>query len=286
MRVAQTYDDYMKGKSACEDVISWAELFGRWLFQKKMSSGTVLTVLPGESTVDYYLYAFSPSGKLLLKSWKNSFSNGLSASLELGLYADPAVRQWWDQVLFSEGNGIYYDRYYDNLRIAESSDQLFSGFLERIKTELAKIPISKAKQVFFPKCLVEHKPLLYVLQSEYNVRVCTIPELSVDSSLDESFPGFDNSRQAVLNAGGGIPVDFLFKHGLTIRVPNHSSTLDSPALPGVNWGMITAGNSNRYSSGGIEYFETMINAESDLFGNVFLNVYEFDKRIKCLKCYE
>ena len=283
MRVAQTYDDYITGKAACDDVISWAELFGRWLIQKKEPGKTVITVLPSVSYVDYYYYAVEHSGKLLLKDWKNSFQNGLLSSLELDLHADPVVRQWWDLVFFQDNNGIHYDGYYDDFRIAEKSNYSFSQFLSRIKDELAKIPISKVVEIYLPKSFIEHKPLLYILQSEYEVSVSPIPELPVDSPLVESFPGIVNNSKLVLNAGGGIPIEVLLKHYLTIQIPNESITLESPALPGLDWAKITSGNRYRFFSGGIEYFEVSISAETDLFGNVFLNVYEFGKKTKCIK---
>ena len=283
MKVTKKYDDYIKRKAACEDVISWAELFGRWLLQNKVHPETVLAILPDKSSVDYYLYNISQSEQLHLEGWQNDSPNNLSASLELDAYAAPSVRKWWDHVFFQGESGISYDGYYDDLRIAESSSLTFTQILSGIKAELDKIPIREVKHIYLPKDIVTHKPLLYILQREYSINVSPFPDLSTKSFSKGEYSIVDGKNQLVLKAGGGIPIDVLFKHNLKIQVPNDSGTLNSPALSGINWGSIISGNNIRYLSGGVEYFETMINAESDLFGNVFLNVFEFDKRIKCFK---
>jgi len=283
MRPIQFYDEYLKRKADCEDVISWAEFFWRWLFQGNERHPSVLTILPSESFVDYYHYGFSRLGKPYLKGWKYGCPNKLLASLELGVYADPAVQQWWDQVFFQDDNGVSYDKYYDDFRISESSALTFSHLLDRIRSEIGKIPIPKDTHIFLPHNIVNHKPLLYVLQSEFGASISVIPEISVDSHFNESFPRIKNNKPLILNAGGGIPLDDLLGHCLTIQVPNLSATLESHALPGITWGMIASGNNYRYFLGDIEFFEIMIMAEIDLFGNVFLNVYEFNKKIKCIK---
>ena len=280
MRIAQTYDDYLKGKTSCDDVVSWAEVFAKWLLQSAAHSNKVVAMLPRDSSVDYYQYEVSPSGQISLKEWKNAVPSSLLSVLEMPMLSDSKTRLWWNNVFYQDERGIHYDEYYDDLRIAEKSRKTFAQFLDAINDEFSSLRIPKVRQLFLPPKIAEHQPLLYVLQKK-KISVSTIPDLYVPSIQDSSL-SFENRNHLILNAGGGIPVEELFNRLLTIQVPNAQVTLEAEALPGIKWCDVVSGSKFYFSSGGVDYVETNIGAEIDVFGNVFIIVLESGKKTKCI----
>lgn len=287
MCIVNDLSEYIQRRLAGEHVLPMAHLLGMTAVEQEPTANELMVISIHHDDMSFYIYEIKES-KFRISSFQENIKHCLSGVLTDDLL-NVKTEAWWKAVFFEIGGQCSYDNAYDTLKIAEDNNQDFKELIDSVSRALKGLDFPSVPSVV---CLVGEysaNPLVrYVLQEKLSLNN-SIQLIPCDVKKNESFEDFPNQvipptekiQEVPILVNGGIYADAILQKHVTVTFP--LSCIDNVLVNDIKWNQLVSDKSPDYRTGNLEFKRLFLQADYDVFGDVFLSCKDIHGNLSLVK---
>lgn len=257
-------NEYLQKRLSGDSVISAASLFG--ISAISMTSGNFDVLVINRKEFSLFKYRVVDQ-KFYIYDYQEAIPHTIMGAISEELFHDVNVQRWWSHVFFNQT----YDKFYDDLRIAEHCETTFKELISRVTTAIDSLNLPALSDHVFLAGEISSCPVLRsILRTKTSCPLSDLPRIPDGEIRENDFVVLPTERlaQHTLNINKSLQFTSITSAPISITLPLLSKGSDMTT--GIKWEEMLNDQQRDYSVGNFDFKFIKVQVECDAFQNIFL----------------